>query len=69
MDDVTELADLAEEQEICEKSEKLVMSISEKLSESESESTDQEIDDSIPIEKVPYKEDQYQHSFNINRYY
>ncbi|OXU19013.1 hypothetical protein TSAR_015622 [Trichomalopsis sarcophagae] len=61
------LADLAEEQEIFDKSKKLVMNVRVNLSESESESIDQEIIESIPIEKVPYKEDQYQHSFNINR--
>lgn len=70
MDEITELADLAEEQEqkVCVvRKEELIDDFDEEFSTSESESTEQELDDSVPIEKVPYKESHYQHSFHINR--
>lgn len=69
MDNITELANLVEvQQESCKQFSESIADLSMEFSESESSSSLEEIDLSIPLEKVPYKEDHYQHSFNISKY-
>ena len=68
MNDVTELSELTEEQEVTESCKQLSMDYDEEYSKSEDEFIDQEQNECIPIEKVPHKENHYQHSFPIHRY-